>query len=251
VQADYVEAEGARIFVRRWGEAGQPSILYWHGGGGSSDELPEIAPALEAAGYAVYGPDAPGYGDSPRLEPARYRASDMADIAAALIDTLAIDPVIWIGFSWGANIGVHTAVRAPGRIKALALLDGGYLVPQDDPDYDPTLDLEARAAALRAEIEAGDSWDAPIEVMAAVMKGSNEDPAVPLLPSLESTRLPVILLASTKPAEYEGLRGRALARFRAAIPSAEVVRVASGHGVLSEAGDEVRRIVLDWLARLD
>jgi pimeloyl-ACP methyl ester carboxylesterase len=87
--------------------------------------------------------------------------------------------------------------------------------------------------------------------MAAVMKGSNEDPAVPLLPSLESTRLPVILLASTKPAEYEGLRGRALARFRAAIPSAEVVRVTSGHGVLSEAGDEVRRIVLDWLARLD
>jgi pimeloyl-ACP methyl ester carboxylesterase len=250
VQADYVEAGGTRILVRRWGEAGQASILYWHGGGGSSDELPEIAPALEAAGYAVYGPDAPGYGDSPHLEPARYRASGMADIAAALIDALAIAPVVWVGYSWGASIGVHTALRAPGRIKALALLDGAYLIPEDDPDYDPSQDLEARTSALREEIGEDDSWDAPVEVMAAAIQGSHAEPALPLLPALERSGLPVILIVRTKPPEFEALRIRALARFRAAIPSAEVVPVASGHGVLSEAGDEVRLIVLDWLARV-
>jgi len=146
----------------------------------------------------------------------------VADIARALIDELAIAPVIWIGYSWGASIGVHTALRAPGRVKALALLDGAYLTPEDDPEYDPTLDLEARTSALQEEIKDDDSWDAPVEVIAAAIKGSHEEPALPLLPALEGSGLPVILVHSTEPPEYEELRVRALARFRAALPSAEV-----------------------------
>jgi pimeloyl-ACP methyl ester carboxylesterase len=185
VQADYVEAAGTRLFVHRWGEGGSADIVYWHGGGGGSEERPQIAPALEEAGYAVYAPDAPGYGDSPPVDPARYRASAVADIAAALIDELGIAPVVWIGYSWGASIGVHTALRAPGRVKALALLDGAYLIPEDEPDYDPSQDLEARTAALREEIEEDDSWDAPVEIMAAAMQGSHTEPALPLLPALE------------------------------------------------------------------
>jgi pimeloyl-ACP methyl ester carboxylesterase len=251
VEADYVDAGGARLLVRRWGSASRPNVLYWHGGGGGSQEFPHIAPALEAAGYSVYAPDAPGYGDSPPLTPESYRASNVADIAAALIDVLGIAPVIWVGYSWGANIGVHTALQAPGRVEGLALLDGGYLVQEDDPDFDPNLDLEGQTAALRAEIEeAGESWDAPVEVMATAMLGSNEDPALPLLPQLEESGLPVLLVASTKPPEFEEVRARALARFRTALPSAEVVPVAAGHGIFTEAGDDVRRIVRDWLGRL-
>jgi len=130
-------------------------------------------------------------------------------------------------------------------------LDGAYLIPEDDPEYDPTLDLEARTSALQEEIKDDDSWDAPVEVIAAAIKGSHEEPALPLLPALEGSGLPVILVHSTEPPEYEELRVRALARFRAALPSAEVAPVASGHDVFSDAGDDVRRIVLDWLARLD
>jgi pimeloyl-ACP methyl ester carboxylesterase len=146
VQADYVDVDGARIHVHRWGDGGRANIVYWHGGGGGRAELPLIAPALEKAGYSVFAPDAPGYGESPPLEDAGYRASNVARLATALIDTLGIAPTVWIGYSWGKSIGVHTAATA-------------------------------------------------------------------------------------------------------ALPSAEVVPVASGHGILTDAGGDVRRIVLDWLRR--
>jgi pimeloyl-ACP methyl ester carboxylesterase len=153
VQGDFVEAGETHLFVRRSGEEGVPSVLYRHGGGGGSDEWPRIAPALEAAGYAVYGPDAPGYGKSPPLEPEQYLASHVADIAIALIDKLGIAPVIWIGFSWGASIGAHVTARAPERVRALVLLDGAYLVPSDDSGDNPSLDFGGRMAVWRAELE--------------------------------------------------------------------------------------------------
>jgi pimeloyl-ACP methyl ester carboxylesterase len=250
VQADHVQAGGTRIHVRRWGGDGRPSVLYWHGGGGASTELPEIAPALEAAGYSVHAPDAPGFGESPPLEDADYRASNVARLATALIDTLGIAPTVWIGYSWGASIGIHSAARAPDRLRALVLLDGGYFVPEDDPDYDPSLDLAGHIEAWRAEIEEQDGeWDAATGVMAAAMAGSNEEPALSMLPAVEATGLPVLLLHSTLPAEYDDVRARALARFRGALPSAQVVSVASGHGIFTDTGDDVRRIVLDWLRR--
>jgi pimeloyl-ACP methyl ester carboxylesterase len=249
VQADYVDAGGARLFVRRWQGADTQSVLYWHGGGGGSTEYPEIAPALTERGYSVYAPDGPGYGTSPPLEPEEYRASNVAAIAIALVEALGISPTIWIGFSWGASIGIHVAARHPEHIKALVLLDGGYFVPEDDPDYDPSLDLEARTAALEAELDPADSWDAPVEIMAAVVKGSNDEPAPPLLPAVEATGLPVLLVAASRPPEHEAVRALALGRFRAALPSAEAVSVEARHGVLQEAGRAVRGIVLDWLDR--
>lgn len=68
MQADYVDAGGTRVFVRSWGDDRYPVVFYWHGGGGGSNEWPHFAPALEAAGYAVYAPDAPGYGESQPVE---------------------------------------------------------------------------------------------------------------------------------------------------------------------------------------
>jgi pimeloyl-ACP methyl ester carboxylesterase len=252
VQADYVEAAGTRLFVRCWGEKSSPSVLYWHGGGGGSDEWPRIAPPLEEAGYAVYAPEAPGYGRSPPLQPEEYLASNVAELAVALVDRLEISPVVWVGFSWGASIGVHVAARHPDRVRALTLLDGGYLAPEDDPADDPSLDFAGRMQAWRTELEQQEDQDeAPIEVVAAAMAGSNMEPAVPLLGRLAQTGIPILLVAASEPPEHYEVRRRAHARFGAALPSAELVSVKAGHGVLQEAGDDVRRALLDWLRRVD
>src|SRR4029453_15381298 len=88
MQEGFVDADGPQVYVRRWGDEGAPAVLYWHGGGGGSTEWPQIAPALEAAGYSVYAPEAPGYGESPALEPERYLASSIAEMGAALVDAL-------------------------------------------------------------------------------------------------------------------------------------------------------------------
>jgi pimeloyl-ACP methyl ester carboxylesterase len=250
VQEGFVDAGGTQIFVRRWGEKDAANVLYWHGGGGGSDEWPRIVPALEAAGYAVYAPEAPGYGRSPALESGQYLASSVAGLAVGLIDELGIAPVVWIGFSWGASVGVHVAAQAPDRVRAIVLLDGGYLVPSDDPEDDPTLDFAGRMAVWRAEIERQEEPDeAPFEIVAAAMAGSNMEPALPLLPRLEAAGTPVLLIASSKPAQ-QTLFERVIARFRAAVPSAEIVCIEGGHGVLQEAGEDVRRLITDWLRRL-
>ncbi len=252
MQADFVEAAGTTLFVRRWGAEDAPGVLYWHGGGGGSDEWPRIAPALEEAGFAVYAPEAPGYGRSPPLAPEHYLATKVAELAVALVDRLGISPVVWIGFSWGANIGVHVAARHPDRVRALALLDGAYLVPEDDPNYDRSLDFQARIEAWRGELEQQDEADdAPIEIVAAAMAGSNVEPALPLLPRLAAAGIPVLLVAATEPPEWSETRARRIDDFRAALPSAHVVRVQTGHGVLQGAGDEVRGALLDWLRRID
>jgi pimeloyl-ACP methyl ester carboxylesterase len=251
VEGNFVEAGGTRLFVRRYGKAGGANVLYWHGGGGASDELPRIAPALAAAGYVVHAPDAPGYGESPPLEPERYLASNIADLAVALVERLAIAPVVWIGYSWGASVGVHAAARDRDRVRGLVLLDGGYLQPEDDPAYDLSLDFAARIEVWRVELERQEDGDeAPIEIVAAAMAGSNVEPAWPLLPQLGRTRIPVLLVAATEPAEWNEARARRIEQFRAAVPSTHVARVRAGHGVLQDAGEEVRREVLDWLARL-
>lgn len=195
MEADYVQAGGTQVLVRRWEEAGGRPVVYWHGGGGASSEIPRIGPELAAAGYSVYGPDAPGYGGSPALEKSRYRSSALGDLAAALIDALGIRPAVWVGSSWGAVVGIYTAVRAPGYVRALALLDGGYFDPRDDPDYDPSLDLATRIAELRARAEQGESWDASPELIAAVMEGVDREPPTEVLPKLQASGIPILPFA--------------------------------------------------------
>ena len=77
-----------------------------------------LAPPLAAAGYTLFAVDAPGYGASPALEPDGYAASNLAELAAGLLDALGIVPAVWIGFSWGASMGVHTAARSPSACRS-------------------------------------------------------------------------------------------------------------------------------------
>jgi pimeloyl-ACP methyl ester carboxylesterase len=250
VQADYVEVEGASIFVHRWDEGDGPPVLFWHGGGGPSEEIHKLAPFLVEGGHPLYAPDAPGYGGSPALDPSGYRPSALAELAAGLIGSLGIAPAVWIGSSWGASIGMHTAARFATRIRALALLDGGYMDASDDPDYDPMLDLDARTAELRARAEQGEAWDASPEVIALAMQAADQEPCSALLPAVNSSGIPVLLVRATEPPEFESIRTRGLERFRAGLPGAEVIALPeTGHHLLGDAAPQVERILLDWLRR--
>jgi pimeloyl-ACP methyl ester carboxylesterase len=250
VQAEYVEVEGARILVHRCGDGGGRPVLFWHGGGGASEEIPKLAPFLVDAGHSFYAPDAPGYGGSPALDLSGYRPSALAELAARLIDSLGIAPAVWIGSSWGANIGMHTAARFPTRIRALALLDGGYIDASDDPDYDPLLDLDTRTAELRARAEQGESWDATPEVIALALQAADQEPCSALLTAVNSSGIPVLLVRATEPPEYESIRAPAFERFRAALPGSKVIALAGiGHHLLGEAASQVERILLNWLRR--
>jgi pimeloyl-ACP methyl ester carboxylesterase len=244
VQADFVDVDGTRLFVRRF-EAGNPSALLAQGRG---RERRGAADRPGPSGCRLFGCTRPTLRATAQSEPVtreRYRASAVADLAVQLVERLGVAPVIWIGYSWGASIGFRVAARNPDKIRALIFFDG-YLMPEDDPSYHQTLDFEGRIEAWRAKLEQQEEADdGPIEIVAAAMAGSNVEPALPLLPELAATRIPLLLIAATEPAEWNEVRARRIKELQKAIPSVRVVRVQAGHGILQDAGDEVRQTVLD------
>jgi len=66
--------------------------------------------------------DAPGHGRSAPTQ-APYDMNDCVEAALSVLDALGIERCRWVGLSWGGMVGMRLALRAPGRIERLALLD--------------------------------------------------------------------------------------------------------------------------------
>ena len=63
-------------------------------------------------------------------------------------------------------------------------------------------------------------------------------------------QLPVLMLVASEPAELEPYREEAVARFRAALPAADVRRMeGAGHDLVADLGPELGELVAEWLAR--
>jgi pimeloyl-ACP methyl ester carboxylesterase len=77
---------------------------------------------------------APGW-ETPPLEPDEYRPRMLAGLVVALLDVLERERAAFVGFSWGASIGVHLAAAHWERLSALVLLDAGYTDLQDQPGF--------------------------------------------------------------------------------------------------------------------
>jgi pimeloyl-ACP methyl ester carboxylesterase len=287
VTADTVEIGRARLLVREWGPPSGTPLLCWIPLGSTSNSLyfAELAEAL-VAGYAlrVLSFDPPGFGGSPGQAAERYEPRRLAELTAELLAARGIARAAVLGFSWGGLIAAQFAADYPERTHALVLIDGGYIDPSERPDLDLELSLERRIeqareelareryptweAFLRAERDAVVRWSAAIEeatrlgaheeageivpllkpeVLAAATQGIATTPIPPLLEELRSTAVPVLLLAPAEPqAEF---RTKALERFRAEVPRANVRQLGSRHDLIDELGShEVARIVGEWLA---
>jgi len=66
--------------------------------------------------------DPPGHG---RSEPAgrMFTLDDCAQAALEVLDAWGFEKAIFVGLSWGGMTALRVALRAPGRVRALALLD--------------------------------------------------------------------------------------------------------------------------------
>src|ERR687886_401616 len=155
-----VEVADTRLVVREWGDATGRPLLFWHALGDHTSLQPiEVAPILvRDHGFHVLAPDAPGFGGSPRLPDERYQLPELADLARDLLDALELDPVVWVGSSWGGNVGVAVAATHPERVEALVLLDGGYLGPSDD--LGASLEMIRDHWRSQPELWSYDSWEA-------------------------------------------------------------------------------------------
>ena len=275
----WVEVDGARVFVRGWGERSGRPLFCWHGVGLTSRAsmfLNEAGPLLaDGYGLRVLALDAPGFGKSPPIERQCYQPQALVDLIPPMLEALALGRVGFMGFSWGGDLGCHLAARHPSCVRTLVLLDAGY----EDPPLDPTLTYDERVErnSLAWRASCAPSWEAVAHalrdnhrrwtpaveeaaragwrkcanqlvpagspsIVAAVEHGMAHAPPSATRPRMAENRLPVLLVAGGD-ADEEDLR-----QFAADVPQAEIVCAeGTGHDVLTDGGPEVVDVIGRWL----
>ena len=120
--------------------AGPEAVLLLHGFTGSSASWAPIIDTL-AEHHHVIAPDLIGHGETEApLESARYTIDRSADDLIALLDRLGLGSAHWIGYSMGARLALHAALRHPSRLNTLTLESGS-------PGLATQAEREARVAA--------------------------------------------------------------------------------------------------------
>ena len=128
-------------------EAGAgPVLCLLHGIGSQSGSWVRQLDAL-APRFRVIAWDAPGYGESDRLEAESPAAADYAASFAAFLDALGVARAVLVGSSLGALMAGAFAAHRPERVAGLVLLNpaGGY--GRAEP-ADRDANLAARLARL-------------------------------------------------------------------------------------------------------
>ena len=282
-RSERIDAGGASLNVRRWGDPEGRPFLFLHSLGPAASAAllgPGIGP-IAGAGYAVAAPDMPGFGKTPPLPFERYEAGALAGLVLSLADELGWERFILAGHSWGGAVASHVVAANPGRIEALILVDSGHIDYGDTPgaDLDETLEaLTAKSEAARRrakdpadvaaqlEIEPGDP------VLDAILEGMIDDGSGGLISATTglsrasamyhlararssatwsttaAAGIPTLLLLATQPDDARRQNEEAAARFAAAVPHADVRFVEDAtHSLITDLSDRFGALVVDWL----
>jgi pimeloyl-ACP methyl ester carboxylesterase len=139
-QRGRVRADGVELAYARWGGEGVP-VVGIHGI--TANQLNFAGLAERLAGRRPFlAFDLRGRGDSDKPAGPYGIEQHARDVEAAL-GQLRVGPVVLVGHSMGAYVAAAVAARAPERVSALVMVDGGYT-----PRAPAGLDLEALFAPV-------------------------------------------------------------------------------------------------------
>ena len=145
-QSSFVVVHGYRIHYYALGPSDGPVAVLVHGLGGRAEDWDKLTPYLVKAGYRVYLPDLPGFGQSEKPANFSYSVSDEAKIVAGFFDALGLKQVDLGGWSMGGWIVQLVATEHPDRVRRLVLFDSAGLYVK--PDWDTRLFTPVSAAEL-------------------------------------------------------------------------------------------------------
>jgi pimeloyl-ACP methyl ester carboxylesterase/RimJ/RimL family protein N-acetyltransferase len=115
-----LERDGVRLAARDFGGAG-PAVLLLHGLAGHAEEWVQTAGWLTER-YRVVALEERGHGRSSR-EPAEVSPQARLADAAFVIECLRLAPVVVIGQSLGAHLGILLAAKRPELVRALVVAE--------------------------------------------------------------------------------------------------------------------------------
>ena len=136
-RGNFTNVAGYRIHYYTLGPSDGPVVVLVHGLGGRSEDWGKLAPYLAKAGYRVYLPDLPGFGQSETPADFSYSVGDDARIVVGFFDALGLKQVDLGGWSMGGWIVQLVAAQHPDRVRQLMLFDSAGLYVK--PDWDTKL----------------------------------------------------------------------------------------------------------------
>lgn len=250
-----------------------PPILLLHGFTGSRETWTPFRTAW--AGYRLIAVDLLGHGGSDcPADPERYGMPNAVRDLLALLDALAVDQAVVLGYSLGGRIALRLALAAPARVRALILESAspGIADPAEraarrerDAAWADAIERDGLPAfvalweslplfagqarlpdAIRARLRA-QRLHHNAAGLANSLRGIGAGMDEPLFDRLPTLTMPVLLMAGHLDETYTAHAQR----MTAMIPRAEAALVPdAGHTVHLEQPDCFSRIVGDFLRRI-
>jgi len=244
--------DGCALHVRHTPGAGGPAFVLVHGLASNARLWDGVAAVLAAAGHPSYAVDLRGHGESDLPETGFDTATAAADVAA-VITALGLDRPVVAGQSWGGNVVVALAARWPALVRAVGLVDGGWIdlaaefgswdacaaalrppdldgLRADDfrrrlraehPSWSPEA-IEATVANLRVAPDGRVSRRLPVDRHMRILRSMFDEPPAGHYAALT---MPVLLMPSGRPGPS---RSPGFATALAALPHATVRRYEGG-----------------------
>ena len=110
---------GRHVSALRWG-TGSPEVVFLHGGAQNAHTWDTVALALGRNALAV---DLPGHGHSHWRDDHAYTPQNLADDVAIVVADVAPDAALIVGMSLGGLTSMELAVRHPGLVRNLVMVD--------------------------------------------------------------------------------------------------------------------------------
>ena len=173
-----------RVRYLDWGGQGEPVILL-HGLASSGNWYDMVAPHLRDD-YHIIAPDQRGHGQTTQAG-GGYDWGTLTEDVVGLMDELALPKAAVFGHSWGATVALNVAARAPDRVIALGLIDGG--TSRSSGPRESWEDVKARARPRnisgtrreflnRLRTQLSSCWNRHIERIVQTMVFEDEDGAM-------------------------------------------------------------------------
>jgi len=233
----------------------------------------KVAPPVIEAGFRVILPDLPGFGRSDKPMDEDWYSYDRHTAAIGdLLETLDIRDATFVLHDWGGPIGLRLAVEQPERVARIVLMDTGLFtgsIPMseawhrfadfvDRVDELPVGMLVRRGCATDPGDEVAAAYDAPFPSEAS-KAGARAFPAlVPLsledegaviarrtLEALRDDRRPLLMLWGAEDRPLPPEQGEAFAS-ELGRPAPRLIADA-GHYLQEDRGEEIGRLIADWL----
>jgi len=121
----FIEVNGINVHYKTYGQ-GEPAFILLHGFGASLFSWHEVTMPLAEYG-TVIAYDRPAFGLTERpmeqVGESPYSQDAQVELVVGLMDALDVDQAILVGNSAGGTIAMLTALKYPGRVQSLILVD--------------------------------------------------------------------------------------------------------------------------------